>query len=105
MALTHTLTSFKVFLGRVWALAVPFFRSEQRWQARGLLAAIVALAEDDGAAARRHAEAALRLRPTLDEARVLLARVCELEGDAACVAAARGPGDAPARRAALAPSP
>jgi putative ATP-binding cassette transporter len=43
MALTHTLTSFKVFLGRVWALAVPFFRSEQRWQARGLLAAIVAL--------------------------------------------------------------
>jgi tetratricopeptide (TPR) repeat protein len=69
------------------------------------VAAIVALAEDDGAAARRHAEAALRLRPTLDEARVLLARVCELEGDAACVAAARGPGDAPARRAALAPSP
>jgi putative ATP-binding cassette transporter len=43
MALTHNLTSFKVFLGRVWALAVPFFRSEQRWQARGLLAAIVAL--------------------------------------------------------------
>jgi putative ATP-binding cassette transporter len=43
MALIQTLASFKTFLGRVWALAVPYFRSEQRWQARGLLAAIVAL--------------------------------------------------------------
>lgn len=43
MALIQTIASFKIFLGRVWALAVPYFRSEQRWQARGLLAAIVAL--------------------------------------------------------------
>ena len=28
---------------KVWALARPYFQSEQRWQARGLLAAIVAL--------------------------------------------------------------
>ena len=34
---------FKLFLQRVWALALPYFRSEQRWQARGLLLAIVAL--------------------------------------------------------------
>lgn len=32
-----------VLLHRVWALARPFFSSEQRWQARALLAAIVAL--------------------------------------------------------------
>lgn len=37
------LHDFKLFLQRVWALALPYFRSEQRWQARGLLAAIVAL--------------------------------------------------------------
>ncbi len=30
-------------LRRVWALARPYFSSDQRWQARGLLAAIVAL--------------------------------------------------------------
>jgi vitamin B12/bleomycin/antimicrobial peptide transport system ATP-binding/permease protein len=30
-------------LGRVWALATPYFRSDQKWQARGLLATIVAL--------------------------------------------------------------
>lgn len=68
------------------------------------VAAVVALAADDGAAARRHAEAALRLRPSLAEARVLLARICELEGDAACVAAARGSGGLVERSAALAPS-
>jgi putative ATP-binding cassette transporter len=28
---------------KVWALAAPYFRSEQRWQARGLLVAIVLL--------------------------------------------------------------
>ncbi len=37
------LHDFKLFLQRVWALTLPYFRSEQRWQARGLLAAIVAL--------------------------------------------------------------
>src|SRR3954471_22589075 len=28
---------------RIWALTTPYFSSEQRWRARGLLAAIVAL--------------------------------------------------------------
>jgi tetratricopeptide (TPR) repeat protein len=68
------------------------------------VAAVVALAQDDGHAARRHAEAAVRLRPALHEARVLLARVCELEGDAACVDAALAPLDDVARGAALARS-
>ena len=31
------------FLARVWALAAPYWRSEERWRARGLLAAVVAL--------------------------------------------------------------
>ncbi len=43
MSLTAKLQSFKTFVGRVWALTLPYFQSEQRWQARGLLAAIVAL--------------------------------------------------------------
>lgn len=30
-------------VGRVWALSKPYFSSEQKWKARGLLAAIVAL--------------------------------------------------------------
>jgi putative ATP-binding cassette transporter len=34
---------FKHFSGRVWRLAAPYFRSEDRWKARGLLAAIVLL--------------------------------------------------------------
>ncbi|MBM3363789.1 MAG: ABC transporter ATP-binding protein/permease [Betaproteobacteria bacterium] len=37
------LHDFRLFLQRVWALTLPYFRSEQRWQARGLLLAIVAL--------------------------------------------------------------
>lgn len=37
------LHDFKLFLQRVWVLTLPYFRSEQRWQARGLLTAIVAL--------------------------------------------------------------
>jgi putative ATP-binding cassette transporter len=37
------LHDFKLFIQRVWALTLPYFRSEHRWQARGLLAAIVAL--------------------------------------------------------------
>ena len=36
-------TGFFTFARRVWALATPYFRSEHKWQARGLLAAIVAL--------------------------------------------------------------
>src|SRR5438552_9106765 len=31
------------FLRRVWSLAAPYWRSEERWRARLLLAAIVAL--------------------------------------------------------------
>ncbi len=29
--------------GRIWALSLPYFQSEEKWRARGLLAAIVAL--------------------------------------------------------------
>jgi len=35
--------SFKHFAARVWALAAPYFRSEDKWKARGLLLAIVLL--------------------------------------------------------------
>ena len=37
------LRSFKRFSARVWALSAPYFHSEDRWKARGLLAAIVLL--------------------------------------------------------------
>lgn len=43
MSIFSKLQSFAVFAGRVRALALPYFQSDQRWQARGLLAAIVAL--------------------------------------------------------------
>ena len=36
-------SAFKHFTRRVWALSAPYFRSEDKWRARGLLAAIVAL--------------------------------------------------------------
>ena len=29
--------------GKIWALSLPYFQSEEKWRARGLLAAIVAL--------------------------------------------------------------
>ena len=35
--------NFKHFASRVWALSAPYFRSEDKWKARGLLAAIVLL--------------------------------------------------------------
>ena len=35
--------AFRHFCSRVWALAAPYFRSEEKWKARGLLAAIVLL--------------------------------------------------------------
>lgn len=35
--------SFRAFVRKVLALAVPYFNSEEKWKARGLLAAIVAL--------------------------------------------------------------
>ena len=37
------LSAFKHFSRRVWALSAPYFRSEDKWKARGLLAAIVIL--------------------------------------------------------------
>ena len=36
-------SSFATFAKRVWALAAPYFRSEDKWKARGLLLAIVLL--------------------------------------------------------------
>ena len=35
--------SFKATAAKVWALSTPYFRSEEKWKARGLLAAIVVL--------------------------------------------------------------
>ena len=43
MNLTAKLASFKTQTARVWALSLPYFQSDQRWQARGLLTAIVLL--------------------------------------------------------------
>ncbi len=37
------LSAFQHFTRRVWALSAPYFRSEDKWRARGLLAAIVVL--------------------------------------------------------------
>ena len=43
MFLAEKLSASRVFSTRVWALSAPYFRSEDKWKARGLLAAIVAL--------------------------------------------------------------
>ncbi|MDP3700993.1 MAG: ABC transporter ATP-binding protein/permease [Hylemonella sp.] len=43
MSLLKKATDFKAFLARAWALALPYFQSEEKWKARGLLASIVAL--------------------------------------------------------------
>lgn len=37
------LQNFRRFAAQVWALALPYFQSEDKWKARGLLAAIVVL--------------------------------------------------------------
>jgi len=37
------LKSFSAVTARVWALSLPYFKSDERWKARGLLAAIVGL--------------------------------------------------------------
>lgn len=37
------LTAFKAFVSQAWALTKPYFASEQKWKARALLLAIVAL--------------------------------------------------------------
>ena len=43
MLLVKKLAAFRAFAARVWALSAPYFRSEDKWKARGLLAAIVLL--------------------------------------------------------------
>jgi putative ATP-binding cassette transporter len=43
MSLLTKLSSFRTFCARVWALAAPYFRSEDKWKARGLLLSIVLL--------------------------------------------------------------
>lgn len=43
MSILRKAAEFKAFLGRAWALALPYFQSEEKWKARSLLAAIVAL--------------------------------------------------------------
>lgn len=40
---TSKLTAFKTFVTQAWALTRPYFASEQKWKARALLGAIVAL--------------------------------------------------------------
>lgn len=66
-----------------------------------LAAAVVALSRDDGAEARRQAEAAVRLRPDLRDARTLLARICRVDGDSPCADRALAPLAADERQAAL----
>ncbi|ABM35957.1 ABC transporter ATP-binding protein/permease [Polaromonas naphthalenivorans] len=41
--IAQKLRDFKHFSRRVWTLSAPYFRSEDKWKARGLLAAIVLL--------------------------------------------------------------
>jgi len=43
MSLKTKLAAFSSFVARAWALTLPYFASEKKWQARALLAAIVAL--------------------------------------------------------------
>jgi putative ATP-binding cassette transporter len=43
MTLLRKVASLRAFLARAWALSLPYFRSEEKWKARALLAAIVGL--------------------------------------------------------------
>jgi vitamin B12/bleomycin/antimicrobial peptide transport system ATP-binding/permease protein len=43
MKSTHKLAAIRSTMGKVWALTTPYFSSEEKWKARGLLAGIVAL--------------------------------------------------------------
>ena len=43
MTPSQKLQDFKTFAARAWALTQPYFASQDKWKARGLLAAIVAL--------------------------------------------------------------
>lgn len=43
MSLSGKFSRFSGFLNQVWRLSAPFFQSEEKWRARGMLAAVVAL--------------------------------------------------------------
>ncbi len=43
MTLSEKFRNFREFAGKVHRLASPYFHSEEKWKARGLLAAIVLL--------------------------------------------------------------
>jgi putative ATP-binding cassette transporter len=43
MSLIHKFATFRAFARQAGALSMPYFRSEEKWKARGLLAAIVVL--------------------------------------------------------------
>ncbi|MEO8122253.1 MAG: ABC transporter ATP-binding protein/permease, partial [Rhodoferax sp.] len=43
MNLSQKLKAFKTFTAQAWALTKPYFQSEEKWKARGLLLAIIAL--------------------------------------------------------------
>ncbi len=40
---TEKFSRFGRFMGQVWRLTTPYFRSDERWRARGMLAAVIAL--------------------------------------------------------------
>ena len=42
-SIAQKFAAFRQFSARVWALSAPYFKSEDKWKARGLLLAIVAL--------------------------------------------------------------
>jgi putative ATP-binding cassette transporter len=43
MQSTHKLAAFRAAVRKTWALSVPYFKSEERWKARAMLAGIVIL--------------------------------------------------------------
>ncbi|CAN5673985.1 ABC transporter ATP-binding protein/permease [soil metagenome] len=43
MSLADKFSAFKATTRKIWALSLPYFRSEQKWRGRGMLAAIVLL--------------------------------------------------------------
>ena len=86
-------------------LVRELLREDELDPAVRLAAAVVALSREDGVGARRHAEAAVRLRPDLREARTLLARVCRIDGDTRCVERALAPLSEDQRQAALPAAP
>src|SRR5205823_6499797 len=43
MSLSARSAQFRSQMAKVWALSVPYFKSEDRWKARAMLAGIIAL--------------------------------------------------------------